>query len=90
VRPARRARGRGEADLGEREVAAVARGRIAAQQAAQQRQRGREAGAAFFAGYSAGLVLDRELPPHADAEDEAPVAQVVERRDLLGDEHRVA
>jgi hypothetical protein len=59
--------------------------RLAGPQLAHDGQALAEPCAAFVERHAAGLVLLGKLAAHADAEDEAPFRQMVERRDLLGD-----
>ena len=64
--------------------------RLAAPQLPQQRDRFRQARASLAQRHAAGLVFLREFAADADAEDEPALAQVIERRDLLRDRHRMA
>ena len=64
--------------------------RLAGPQLAHDREAFAQPRAAFVERHAAGLVLLGKLATHADAEDEAPFRQMVERRDLLGDRGRMA
>ena len=64
--------------------------RLAAPQLAHDREAFAQPRAALVERHAAGLVLLGELATDADAEDEAPFCQMVERRDLLGDRRGMA
>ena len=82
VRPLNRARGDG--DVGEPKEPAVVAERLALPRLEDDLERLEEARLALLVRDAEGVVAPRAAAP-ADAEIEAPLAQVIERRDLAGD-----
>ena len=90
-RPARLARRRLHRYVGERaEIAPVMADRLAAPQLPQQRDRRRQPRAALVAWHPRDREFLGEFAADPDTEDQPPLAQMVEARDLLGDRPRMA
>jgi hypothetical protein len=90
-RPARLARRRLQRQAAEAGImAALMVDGLAAQQRAQQRDCLGQARAAFLYRHAARLVLLGKFAADPDPEDQPALAQMIQRRDHLGDRHRMA